>query len=70
MIDPVSALADAFSTPPSVEAALARDPVLRSAGHITVDIPAEWLGQPLHLYAFLQGYRLRTSDSVHKKLEI
>ena len=45
-------------------------PVPRSAGHITVDIPAEWLGQPLHLYAFLQGYRLRTSDSVHKKLEI
>ena len=33
MIDPVSALADAFSTPPSVEAALARDPVLRSAGN-------------------------------------
>lgn len=46
------------------------DPVLRSAGRITVDLPTEWLGQPLHLYAFLQGYRLRTSDSVHKKLEI
>ena len=27
MIDPVSPLADAFATPPSVEAALARDPV-------------------------------------------
>lgn len=26
--------------------------------------------QTFHLYAFLQGYRLRTSDSVHKKLEI
>lgn len=46
------------------------EPVLRSAGQITADLPAEWLGQPLHLYAFLQGYRLRTSDSVHKKLEI
>lgn len=46
------------------------DPVPRSAGRITVDLPTEWLGQPLHLYAFLQGYRLRTSDSVHKKLEI
>lgn len=46
------------------------DPVPRSAGQITADLPDEWLGQPLHLYAFLQGYRLRTSDSVHKKLEI
>lgn len=46
------------------------DPVPRSAGRITVDLPTEWLGQPLHLYAFLQGFRLRTSDSVHKKLEI
>ena len=27
MIDPVSPLADAFATPPSIEAALARDPV-------------------------------------------
>ena len=33
MIDPVSLIADAFATPPSVEAALARDPVLRPAGN-------------------------------------
>ncbi len=46
------------------------DPVYRSTGQITVELPAEWLGQPLHIYAFLQGYRLRTSDSIHKRLEI
>ena len=69
MIDPVSSLADVFSTPPSVEAALARDPVLRSAGQITVDLPDEWHDQPLHLYAFLQGYRLRTSDSIYCMLQ-
>lgn len=44
-------------------------PVPRSAGHITVDLPTEWLGQPLHLYAFLQGYRLRTSDSIYRMLQ-
>ena len=44
------------------------DPVLRSAGQITVDLPDEWLGQPLHLYAFLQGYRLRTSDTIYHPL--
>ncbi len=45
------------------------DPVPRSAGRITVDLPTEWLGQPLHLYAFLQGYRLRTSDSIYCMLQ-
>lgn len=44
------------------------DPIPRSTGQITVDIPAEWLGQPLHLYAFLQGYRLRTSDTIYHPL--
>ena len=33
MIDPVSSIAEAFATPPSIEAALARTPVLRSAGN-------------------------------------
>lgn len=59
-----------FVYSPALCAGILADPVLRSAGRITVDLPAEWHGQPLHLYAFLQGYRLRTSDSVHKKLEI
>ena len=45
------------------------DPVPRSAGRITVDLPTEWLGQPLHLYAFLQGYRLRTSDTIYRMLQ-
>ena len=45
------------------------DPVPRSAGRITVDLPTEWLGQPLHLYAFLQGYRLRTSDTIYCMLQ-
>lgn len=59
-----------FVYSPALCAGFLVEPVLRSAGQITADLPAEWLGQPLHLYAFLQGYRLRTSDSVHKKLEI
>ena len=59
-----------FVYSPALCAGILADPVPRSAGRITVDLPTEWLGQPLHLYAFLQGYRLRTSDSVHKKLEI
>lgn len=63
------------------------DPVLRSAGHITVDLPTEWLqtaaanasdntntlthshNQTFHLYAFLQGYRLRTSDTIYRMLQ-
>lgn len=45
------------------------DPIPRSTGRITVDLPTEWLGQPLHLYAFLQGYRLRTSDSIYCMLQ-
>lgn len=59
-----------FVYSPALCAGFLVEPVLRSAGQITTDLPDEWLGQPLHLYAFLQGYRLRTSDSVHKKLEI
>lgn len=59
-----------FVYSPALCAGFLADPIPRSAGRITVDLPTEWLGQPLHLYAFLQGYRLRTSDSVHKKLEI
>lgn len=50
-------------------AGILADPVLRSAGRITVDLPTEWLGQPLHLYAFLQGYRLRTSDTIYRMLQ-
>ena len=56
-----------------------------SVGKIALKLPTEWLySEPspdaltqssintiqLHLYAFLRGRRLRTSDSVHKRLEI
>lgn len=50
-------------------AGILADPVLRSTGRITVDLPTEWFGQPLHLYAFLQGYRLRTSDTIYRMLQ-
>lgn len=77
-----------FVYSPALCAGFLADPVPRSTGQITVDLPTEWLqtaaanasdntntlthshNQTFHLYAFLQGYRLRTSDSVHKKLEI
>ncbi len=58
-----------FVYSPALCAGILADPVLRSAGHITVDLPTEWLGQPLHLYAFLQGYRLRTSDTIYCMLQ-
>ncbi len=63
------------------------DPVLRSAGRITVDLPTEWFqtaaanasdntntlthshNQTFHLYSFLQGYRLRTSDTIYCMLQ-
>ncbi len=44
-------------------------PVPRSAGKVTALLPTEWLGQPLHLYAFLQGYRLRTSETIYCMLQ-
>lgn len=53
----------------ALRAGILADPVPRSAGRITVDLPTEWLGQPLHLYAFLQGYRLRTSDTIYRMLQ-
>ena len=53
----------------SLRAGTLADPVPRSAGRITVDLPTEWLGQSLHLYAFLQGYRLRTSDTIYRMLQ-
>ena len=59
-----------FVYSPDLCAGVLANPVSRSAGHINVELPAEWLGQPLHIYAFLQGYRLRTSDTIHMKLEI
>ncbi len=45
------------------------DPVPRSTGQITVNLPDEWHDQTLHLYAFLQGYRLRTSDTIYCMLQ-
>ena len=45
------------------------DPIPRSTGQITVDLPDEWHDQTLHLYAFLQGYRLRTSDTIYCMLQ-
>lgn len=50
-------------------AGILADPVLRSTDRITVDLPDEWHDQPLHLYAFLQGYRLRTSDTIYCMLQ-
>ena len=44
-------------------------PVPRSTGKVTAVLPDEWLGQPLHLYAFLQGNRLRTSDTIYRMLQ-
>lgn len=45
------------------------DPIPRSTGQITVNLPDEWHDQTLHLYAFLQGYRLRTSDTIYCMLQ-
>ena len=58
-----------FVYSPAHCAGILADPVPRSAGHITVDIPDEWHDQNLHLYAFLQGYRLRTSDTIYCMLQ-
>ena len=59
-------------------------PVPRSTGKVTAVLPDEWLqtaaatdntntlthshNQTFHLYAFLQGYRLRTSDTIYHPL--
>ena len=76
-----------FVYSPAHCAGILADPVPRSAGHITVDLPDEWLqtaaanasdntntlthshNQSFHLYAFLQGYRLRTSDTIYCMLQ-
>ena len=58
-----------FVYSPALCAGFLAAPVLRSAGRITVDLPTEWHDQPLHLYAFLQGYRLRTSDTIYCMLQ-
>ena len=60
-------------------------PVPRSTGKVTAVLPDEWLqtaaatdntntlthshNQTFHLYAFLQGYRLRTSDTIYRMLQ-
>ena len=39
-------------------------PVARTAGEVHASIPAEWMGHPLHLYAFMKAEKgNRTSDS-------
>ena len=40
-------------------------PVARFIGSVEATIPEEWKGHALHLYAFMKGKRLRTSDSVY-----
>lgn len=76
-----------FVYSPALCAGFLADPVPRSTGQITVDLPTEWLqtaaanasdntntlthshNQTFHLYAFLQGYRLRTSDTIYCMLQ-
>ena len=40
-------------------------PVARSVGFVSAVIPEEWKGHTLHLYAFMKGKKLRTSDSLY-----
>ena len=40
-------------------------PVARFIGSVEATIPEEWKGHALHLYAFMKGKRLRTSNSVY-----
>lgn len=76
-----------FVYSPALCAGFLADPVPRSAGRITVDLPDEWLqtaaanasentntlthshNQTFHLYAFLRGSRLRTSDTIYRMLQ-
>lgn len=44
------------------------EPVRRSAGGVSVELPPEWVGKRLELYLFLRGSRLRTSNSQHVAL--
>jgi hypothetical protein len=46
-------------------AGLLAPPVPRSSGIATLPLPEEWLSHPLHIYAFLRGYRLRTSNTLY-----
>lgn len=45
-------------------------PVSRSAARVTAQLPAEWLGHPLHLYAFLRDSSGRTSDTLYHPLPV
>ena len=40
-------------------------PVPRSVGVVTAELPEEWMGHDLHLYAFLQDKKLRTSNTIY-----
>lgn len=59
------------------------EPVSRSAGKLTTELPSEWLkaapntqaitqsnNQAIHLYAFLRSTRGRTSDTIYRKLSV
>ena len=40
-------------------------PVARSVGQVDTQIPDEWLGHSLHLYAFLKNRKGQTSDTIY-----
>lgn len=43
-------------------------PVLRSAGIVTAQLPEEWTGHDLHLYAFLRNKKGITSHTMYTKI--
>ncbi len=40
-------------------------PVARSIGRVDAQIPDEWLGHALHLYAFMRNRKGQTSDTIY-----
>lgn len=43
-------------------------PVLRAVGEVAEQLPEEFKGHDLHLYGFLQGKKLYTSDTLYEKI--
>ena len=54
---------------PELRKCHAVQPVSRSAGIVSGELPEAFIGQELHLYGFLQDEKGRTSDTIYARLD-
>ncbi len=58
-----------FAYCPELHIGKLSDPVHRSVGSLSLELPEDWLSHPLYFYAFLRGKNWHTSPTIYVSLK-